>query len=152
MSSPNDPYDLARFVEAQKATYEAALAELRAGNKRSHWIWYILPQVQGLGSSQMSARYAIKSLAEARAYLEHPVLGARLRACVATMNAHAGLSASDVLGQLDAQKFRSCLTLFARAATAESIFAQALDKYFSGKPDAATLAILASLQGRRGDG
>ena len=139
---PHDPYDLARFVEAQSATYEEALAELRAGRKRSHWIWYILPQVQGLGSSPMSVRYAIKSLAEARAYLEHPVLGARLRECVAAMNAHTGLSADDVLGQLDAQKFLSCLTLFAQAATAESVFAQAMAKYFSGKPDATTLAIL----------
>ncbi len=148
---PHDPYDLARFVEAQNATYEEALSELRAGKKRSHWIWYILPQVQGLGSSPMSVRYAIKSLAEAKAYLEHPVLGARLRECVAAMNAHAELSASSVLGQLDAQKFLSCLTLFARATTAESVFARALDKYFSGNPDAATLAILASQQGGGGE-
>jgi uncharacterized protein (DUF1810 family) len=140
---PSDPFHLGRFVEAQEANYHRALSELRAGRKRSHWSWYVLPQVQGLGSSPMSVRYAIGSLAEAKAYLEHPLLGARLRECVAAMNMHTGLSAREVLGEIDARKFRSCVTLFAQAAGTESVFAEALNKYFSGQPDAATLSILA---------
>lgn len=147
-NQPEDRFDLNRFLEAQEASYRQALSELRAGRKRTHWSWYILPQVIGLGSSAMSVRYAIKSLAEARAYLEHPVLGARLRECVAAMNAHAGFSASQVLGEIDAQKFRSCLTLFAQASGgSEPVFDEALNKYFSGQPDTATLAILASQKG-----
>lgn len=138
-----DPHDLARFVEAQEGSYAQALAELRAGKKQSHWSWFVLPQLQGLGSSPLSVRYAIKSLAEARAYLQHPTLGARLRECVAAMNAHEGLSAGDILGGVDAQKFWSCLTLFSHAGGAEPLFTQALDKYFSGEKDAATLALLA---------
>ena len=143
---PIDPFDLNRFVKAQEASYQQALSELRAGRKRTHWSWYILPQVIGLGSSAMSVRYAVKSLAEAKAYLDHPVLGARLRECVAAMNAHTGLRASQVLGDIDAQKFRSCLTLFAQAGSSEPVFDEALNKYFSGRPDAATLAMLASQQ------
>jgi uncharacterized protein (DUF1810 family) len=137
-----DPFDLNRFLEAQQRSYERALSELRAGLKESHWSWYILPQVLGLGSSAMSTRYAIKSLAEAKAYLAHPVLGPRLRECVAAMNAHSGLSATQILGDVDAHKFRSCLTLFAIADASERSFAAALTKYFDGKPDPATLAIL----------
>lgn len=140
---PGDPFDLNRFVEAQAASYRDALAELRSGRKRTHWSWYVLPQVAGLGSSPMSVRYAIRSLAEAKAYLEHPVLGARLRECVAAMNDLTGSSASQILGEIDAQKFRSCLTLFAQASGSEAIFAEALDKYFSGNADTATLAMLA---------
>jgi len=147
----NDPYDLNRFVEAQEASYQRALSELRAGKKQSHWSWYILPQIQGLGSSPMSTRYAIRSLEEATAYLEHPVLGARLRDCVAALNIHTGLSASEILGGIDARKFRSCLTLFSQTIGSESIFGEALNKYFFGKPDPATLAILASQQGARGE-
>lgn len=147
----DDPYDLGRFVEVQEANYQQALSELRIGKKRSHWIWFILPQVLGLGSSPMSIRYAIRSLAEAKAYLEHPVLGARLRECVAAMNSHAGVTASDVLGEIDARKFRSCLTLFAQVSGSEPLFREALSKYFSGKPDAATLAILASRRGAIGE-
>jgi uncharacterized protein (DUF1810 family) len=139
----NDPFDLQRFLDAQQETYERAVAELRAGLKQSHWSWYILPQVLGLGSSAMSTRYAIKSLAEAKAYLAHPVLGARLRECVAALNSHTGLSAAQILGAVDAQKFRSCLTLFAQADSSEPLFGRALAKYFDGKPDGATLAILA---------
>ena len=142
-NNPNDPHDLDRFIQAQESSYRQALAELRAGRKESHWSWYVLPQIQGLGSSAMSVRYAIKSLAEARAYLEHPLLGARLRECVAAMNAHTGLSAADILGGIDAQKFRSCLTLFSQVAGPASVFGEALDKYFPGKPDAVTLAVLA---------
>src|SRR5262245_21883095 len=117
-----DPYDLNRFVEAQASNYEDALAELRAGRKRSHWSWYIFPQVRGLGSSPMSVRYSIGSKAEAGAFLADPVLGPRLRECVRAMLAHRGLSASHILGDIDAQKFRSCLTLFALAAPTEQIF------------------------------
>ena len=148
---PTDPFDLERFLEAQETSYQQALSELRAGWKQTHWSWYILPQMLGLGSSPMSVRFAIRSLGEAKAYLEHPVLGSRLRECVAAINAHTGLSASQVLGETDAQKFRSCLTLFAQAAGSDSIFDEALNKYFSGKPDAATLVILASSQGSSGD-
>jgi uncharacterized protein (DUF1810 family) len=140
---PNDPHDLDRFVQAQAASYAQALAELRAGRKRSHWSWFILPQVDGLGSSAMATRYAIRSLAEAKAYLGHPLLGARLRECVAAMNAHSGTSARDILGDVDATKFRSCLTLFAQACPSEPLFAEALDRFFAGEPDQATLAILA---------
>jgi uncharacterized protein (DUF1810 family) len=147
----DDPYDLGRFLEAQEASYQHALSELRAGQKRSHWSWYILPQVLGLGSSPLSVRFAIRSLAEAKAYLEHPVLGPRLRECVAAMNSHTGLSARQILGEIDAQKFRSCLTLFARADSSEPGFGDALSKYFSGRPDAATLSILASQQGSSGE-
>jgi uncharacterized protein (DUF1810 family) len=143
-----DPYDLQRFVAAQEGSYKQALAELRAGRKRSHWIWYILPQIQGLGTSAMSRRYAIGSLAEARAYLEHPILGARLRECVAAVNAHDGLSAVEIFGSVDAAKFRSCCTLFAEVAGTEMVFAEALNKYFAGEPDPATLAILAARHGR----
>jgi len=137
-----DPYDLNRFVEAQLSNYEDALAELRAGNKRSHWSWYVFPQVRGLGSSPMSVRYSINSKDEASAFLAHPVLGARLRECVSAMLAHRGLSASRILGDIDAQKFRSCLTLFAQAAPSEPLFDEALKKYFDGVPDSKTLSLL----------
>lgn len=144
----SDPYDLQRFLEAQEASYRQALAELHAGRKRTHWIWYILPQIEGLGSSAMSRRYAISSLAEARAYLEHPILGARLRACVAAVNALEGASAVDVFGSVDAAKFRSCCTLFAEVAGPELEFAEALNKYFAGQPDPATLSMLAAQRGQ----
>ena len=148
----NDPHDLDRFVEAQAASYPQALSELRAGRKRSHWVWYVLPQLHGLGSSAMSIRYAIKSLAEAKAYLEHPLLGTRLRECVTAMNTHVGLSAVGILGEIDAQKFQSCLTLFAQAAGSKSLFGDALNQYFAGKVDAGTLALLAGEPGTRGEG
>ena len=139
----NDPYNLNRFIEAQASNYDDALAELRAGSKRTHWSWYIFPQVRGLGSSAMSVRYAIGSLAEAVAYLEHAVLGPRLRECVASLNSHKGLSIDAALGEIDARKFQSCLTLFSQAAPSEPIFREALNKYFGGELDAATLTILA---------
>lgn len=144
---PNDPYDLDRFVEAQRSIYAQALAELRAGRKRSHWSWYILPQIDGLGSSAMAMRYAIGSLAEARAYLAHPLLGPRLLECVAAINGHSNLSASDILGGVDALKFRSCLTLFLQAAPAEPVLVEALQKYFAGVADDRTLMILAGQNG-----
>lgn len=135
----DDPFDLERFRQAQAHTYAQALAELRAGRKASHWMWFVFPQVAGLGSSPMARRYAIASLAEARAYLADPVLGPRLRECVRAINAHDGVSAHDIFGWPDEMKLRSSLTLFARAAPGETAFAEALDRYFGGEPDAATL-------------
>ncbi len=141
-TDPTNPFDLARFVQAQQGSYDAALAELRAGRKRTHWIWYVLPQLRGLGSSGMSQRYGIASLAEARAYLAHPLLGPRLRECVMALNAHRGLSAAGILGELDAIKWRSSLTLFAAAEAPGSIFDAALARYFGGQPDPRTLELL----------
>lgn len=143
MPIADDPFDLGRFLQAQAANHEEALAELRAGRKRTHWSWYVLPQIHGLGSSAMSVRYAIRSLAEARAYLAHPVLGSRLRECVGVMNAHPGGSAAAILGEIDAQKFHSCVTLFAQVTEPGSVFHAALDKHFAGSPDSATLTLLA---------
>lgn len=137
-----DPYNLERFVEAQASNYEEALAELHAGSKQTHWSWYIFPQVRGLGSSPASVRYAIGSKAEASAFLAHPVLGLRLRECVNAMLGQRGLSATQILGDIDAQKFRSCLTLFLQVAPSETVFSDALKKYFGGVPDAKTLDIL----------
>jgi uncharacterized protein (DUF1810 family) len=136
--------DLARFVAAQDAhgTYDDALAELRAGAKTSHWMWFVFPQIAGLGRSPTAQRYAIADLDEARAYLAHPVLGPRLRESAQAMLAHAGsLSAFDVLGGIDAMKLRSSATLFARAAAAddEPLFAAILAAFFDGDPDPATL-------------
>lgn len=139
---PDDPYDLQRFVRAQADNYAQALAELRAGRKHTHWSWYVLPQLRGLGHSTMSVRYAIGSEDEARAYLDHPLLGARLRDCVAAMNAHAGSNAAVVLGEVDALKFHACLTLFARVAEPGAPFQAALEKYYGGKGQDATLALL----------
>lgn len=136
-----DPHDLQRFVDAQETggTYARALAELRDGRKRTHWMWFVLPQVAGLGLSPMAQRYAVASLAEARAYLAHPVLGPRLRECVAAMNGHEGLSAREILGRPDDMKFRSCLTLFAAATDDNADFRAALAKYYGGEPDPETL-------------
>jgi uncharacterized protein (DUF1810 family) len=135
-----DPYALERFVQAQDrgGTYDTALAELRAGRKRSHWMWFVFPQIAGLGRSPMAQEYAIRSLDEARAYLDHPVLGARLRESAGVLAARSGLSASDILGGIDAIKLRSSMTLFARAAPGEPVFAAVLDRYFDGEPDPAT--------------
>ncbi|GAB1382103.1 DUF1810 domain-containing protein [Burkholderiales bacterium] len=133
---------LGRFIEAQAGSYATALAELRAGAKRTHWIWFVLPQLRGLGTSPMAERYGIASLAEARAYLAHPVLGPRLRECVQALLGHAGASAAQLLGEVDALKLRSCLTLFARAAPGEGLFDQALQGFFGGAPDALTLRLL----------
>ena len=142
-----DPFDLERFLKAQEISYQNALDELRAGCKETHWSWFILPQILGLGSSPMSVHYAIRSLSEAEAYLAHPILGSRLRECVSVINTHSELSASQILGEIDAKKFRSCLTLFAQLDCSEPLFNEALEKYFSGIPDPATLAILANSQG-----
>ena len=136
----DDPYDLQRFVAAQDAggTYERAAAELRRGRKTSHWMWFVFPQIAGLGFSPTSQKYAITSLDEARAYLGHPVLGARLTECTAILAGWQGRSAEQIFGDLDAQKLRSCITLFMRAAPGEPVFRQVLDQYFGGEPDPAT--------------
>ncbi len=140
----HDSYDLERFVRAQAGDYERALAEIMAGRKRSHWMWYIFPQIEGLGSSAMSRRYAIKSLAEARTYLAHPVLGPRLTSCVEALLALEGHSAVEVFGPTDELKLRSCATLFAEASPTGSVFHRLLDKYFQGERDPATLRLLTS--------
>ncbi|ACL57625.1 DUF1810 domain-containing protein [Methylobacterium nodulans] len=134
-----DPYDLARFVEAQRGTYDQALRELTAGRKQTHWMWFIFPQIAGLGFSAMAQRYAISGLPEAQAYLRHPVLGERLRTCTAAVNALTGRTAHEVFGSPDDTKFRSSMTLFARADTTEREFRAALDAYYGGQEDPRTL-------------
>ena len=134
---------LERFVEAQAPVIEEALAELRAGRKQSHWMWFVFPQFSGLGYSAMSQTYAIQSLEEARAYLAHPVLGRRLRECCQAVMNVRGNSARDIFGTPDDMKFRSCLTLFGEAAPQEVLFSNLLEKYFGGDPDEATLELLA---------
>lgn len=138
-----EPFELRRFVEAQRELYDSALAEIRRGRKESHWMWFVFPQVAGLGSSAISRRFAIRSGAEAAAYLEHPVLGARLRECTAAMNALPTDSATEVLGRVDATKFRSSMTLFANVPGSDPVFERALQKFFAGAPDPRTLAFLA---------
>ncbi|HEY2713220.1 MAG TPA: DUF1810 domain-containing protein [Chthoniobacterales bacterium] len=136
--------DLDRFVQAQKDSYEQALSEIKSGEKRSHWMWYIFPQIAGLGHSAMSQRYSIKSLAEAKAYLGHPVLGPRLIICGEALLNLENRSADGIFGFLDAKKLRSSVTLFAAASPGESIFQQLLSKYFCGEHDPATLHLLES--------
>jgi uncharacterized protein (DUF1810 family) len=142
-----DPFDLGRFVEAQSgSTFECAIAELRSGRKRSHWMWFVFPQVQGLGHSAMATRYGITGLAEAQAYLAHPLLGARLHECAAVLETlDTGDSARDIFGSTDAVKLRSSLTLFAEAAGPGSIFERLLGKYFACQRDDLTIS---ELQGR----
>ena len=132
-----------RYIKAQAPVYARALAELKAGHKQSHWMWYVFPQIAGLGNSAMSHAYAIQSLQEAREYLAHPVLGARLRECCRTVMDLDGTTAHEIFRSPDDLKFRSCLTLFAHAAPDESLFDDLLVKYFGGKEDPATLEILA---------
>lgn len=139
-----DPFHLQRFVDAQSRVYATALGELRLGRKRTHWMWFIFPQVTGLGLSSTARFYAIGSLDEARAYLQHPILGPRLRDATATVNALEGHSANDIFGFPDDLKFRSSMTLFQAAAPHEPVFGRALAKYFEGEPDAKTLEILAA--------
>ena len=129
---------LDRFVDAQDGLYDRALGELRAGRKTSHWMWFIFPQIKGLGFSAMAQRYAIDSLAEARDYLAHPILGARLRECAEVIADTEGRSAEQIFGGIDAVKLRSSMTLFHRAAPDEPVFSRVLDKYFDATPDAAT--------------
>ena len=138
----DDAFDLQRFVDAQARTYDAALAELTAGRKRTHWMWFVFPQLAGLGLSRTAQAYAIASLDEARAYLAHPLLGPRLRACTAAVNAVHGRTAHEIFASPDDLKFRSSMTLFREAAPDEPLFQAALDRYFDGRPDPRTLEIL----------
>ena len=142
-----DPYDLARFVVAQDrdGMYQRAVDELRQGRKRTHWIWFVFPQLVGLGRSAMAVRYAISSIEEAVAYLEHPILGTRLCACSAIVAEIEGRSAREIFGDLDAQKLRSSMTLFARAAPDNAVFADVLERYFAGLHDPSTAALLSRL-------
>ena len=146
MSQHDDPFELERFVAAQAPVIESVLAELRAGRKRTHWMWFVFPQIAGLGSSAMSARYAIGGRAEAQAYLAHPVLGERLRECVRLVIA-AGRPLREIFGSPDDMKFRSCVTLFAAVAPNEALFQKAIQRCCGGAPDAATLAKLVSVAG-----
>ena len=138
----SDPYDLQRFVDAQDRVYARVVAELRAGRKTSHWMWFVFPQVAGLGSSPTAQQYAINSLDEARAYLAHPVLGARLRECTQLVLDVKDRDLSDILGYPDDLKFHSSMTLFAALDGVPPVFAAALRQLFAGKPDAKTLEIL----------
>ncbi|MFV9657497.1 DUF1810 domain-containing protein [Pseudomonas sp. NY15366] len=135
----NDPFDLARFVEAQRRDYQQALDELRAGAKRSHWIWYVFPQLRGLGRSEMAEHYAISGLDEARAYLAHPLLGPRLEDCARALLSHRGRSARQIMGSPDDLKLRSSMTLFHAAAPTQPLFAEVLQAFYDGEQDAATL-------------
>jgi uncharacterized protein (DUF1810 family) len=139
-----DPYGLRRFVDAQDQanTYEHARDELRAGRKRSHWMWFVFPQIAGLGHSPMARTYAITSLAEANAYLDHPVLGPRLLECARALLTAADGSAEEILGEVDAVKLRSSMTLFAHAAPNEPLFREVLERFYDGEEDPATRQIL----------
>jgi uncharacterized protein (DUF1810 family) len=136
-------YDLGRFISEQEGSYPGIVEELSAGRKSNHWIWFIFPQIAGLGRSWMSQRYSIVSLDEARAYLAHPVLGARLRECAGILLATKGRTANEIFGSLDAMKVHSSMTLFLRAAPDEPLFQQVLDRYYDGIHDPRTNALLA---------
>jgi uncharacterized protein (DUF1810 family) len=140
--APSDPHDLERFVEAQNPVIEQVKQELRAGRKRTHWMWYVFPQIAGLGRSEMSRRYAISSREEATAYLAHPTLGPRLHECTAIVNGVEDRSANDIFGSPDDLKFRSSMTLFDAVADGPTPFATALDRYYDGEPDPKTLELL----------
>ena len=137
-----DPHNLSRFVQAQNDDYERALAEIKSGRKQSHWMWYIFPQFDGLGFSPTSKRYSIKSIAEAKAYLAHPLLGPRLTECAEAVLRIEKRSAYDIFGSPDDMKLKSCATLFACVSPAQSVFHQLLDKYFQGERDGQTLRLL----------
>jgi len=137
-----DPFNLQRFVDAQASTYATALSELRAGAKRSHWIWYIFPQIDGLGFSAMSKRYAIASVDEAEAYLAHPVLGTRLSECSEAVLSVQGRSTLQIMGSPDDMKLHSSMTLFAKVSDEGSVYHQVLDKYFDGAVDEATMRLI----------
>ncbi len=139
----SDPYDLKRFTAAQEGIYGGVLAEIRSGRKRSHWMWFIFPQIDGLGHSPTAMYYAIKGIAEARAYLDHPLLGARIKECTEAVLAVEGRSASAFFGYPDDMKLKSSMTLFAAVAEGpDSVFSRVLDKYYGGEKDGATLRIL----------
>lgn len=142
MTTNPDRFNLERFVEAQGPVYQTALTELRAGRKRTHWMWFIFPQLAGLGFSPTAQFYGITSLAEAQAYLSHPQLGPRLLECIAAVSRVEGRTAHQVFGSPDDFKFRSCFTLFAQATADNQVFLEALAKYYHGAPDEQTLALL----------
>lgn len=137
-----DPFDLNRFVSAQDGVYDRVLAELRGGRKRSHWIWYVFPQIDGLGHSSTTKHYSIKSLEEARRYLDHPVLGKRLRECSEAVLEIQGRSVSEIFGYPDDLKLQSSMTLFEKAAGPDSVFERVLEQYFGGERDRNTLRLL----------
>jgi uncharacterized protein (DUF1810 family) len=141
-SDHSDPYDLHRFTSAQEGVFDRALAELRDGLKRSHWMWYIFPQIEGLGHSPTTRHYSIKSLEEARQYLAHPVLGVRLKECAEIVLALQGRSASEIFGHPDDWKLQSSMTLFEVVSRPQSVFSRVLDKYYQGKRDSRTLQIV----------
>ena len=144
-----DPFHLDRFIAAQSDCYSEALEELRAGEKRTHWMWFVFPQLQGLGSSPTALRYAIKNLAEAQSYLAHPILGARLLECSDAVNAVQGRSALQIFGTPDDLKFNSCMTLFELASDGgQRVFSQALEKYYAGKRDERTLELIKEVGGQ----
>ncbi len=140
--SPDDPYDLTRFVRAQENDYEQALSEIKSGKKRTHWMWYVFPQLDGLAISSTSKHYSIKSVAEARAYLDHPILGPRLLACAEAVVRVEGRSATEIFGAPDDLKLRSCATLFASVSPRVSVFDRLLTKYYRGERDGKTLQLL----------
>jgi uncharacterized protein (DUF1810 family) len=142
----SDPYDLQRFVEAQNPVYAKVCSELREGQKRSHWMWFVFPQIAGLGSSPLARKFAISSLAEAAAYSAHPILGPRLAECTKLVNLVEGRSVAEIFGHPDDLKFRSSMTLFARTTQDNQVFVAALQRYFKGEPDPATLLRLQSLE------
>jgi uncharacterized protein (DUF1810 family) len=142
MANSDDPYSLHRFVEAQDSEIEKVKKELRAGHKQTHWMWYVFPQVAGLGSSRMAKRYAISSREEAEAYLAHPVLGPRLRECTEIVNGVEGRSANEIFGSPDDLKFRSSMTLFCEVADDPEPFRTALELYYDNEPDPKTLQFL----------
>lgn len=137
----SDPFDLGRFVSAQAPVFDQVVAELRAGHKRSHWIWFVFPQLRGLGRSEMAWRYGIADLDEARAYLAHPVLGARLHECLRLVLAAPG-TAEEILGPVDALKLRSCVSLFDVAAGGDPDCRAVLDRWWDGEPDPRTIALV----------
>jgi uncharacterized protein (DUF1810 family) len=140
--SRDDPFNLARFVHAQEYAYDTALEEIRGGRKRSHWMWFIFPQFAGLGHSPTATHYAIRSRDEAKAYLDHPVLGPRLAECAAAVLELEGVSAHDVFGYPDDLKLKSSMTLFALVSAQASVFREVLTKYFGGEPDEATVRLV----------
>ncbi|KKK90464.1 hypothetical protein LCGC14_2722750 [marine sediment metagenome] len=141
-----DPFDLSRFVSAQARSYDRILAELRSGQKRTHWMWFIFPQIDGLGSSTTTKHYAVKSREEARQYLDHTVIGARLLECAEAVLAIKGRSVSKIFGYPDYLKFKSSMTLFASVSEPRSVFSRVLDKYYHGERDDKTLHILEQLK------
>ena len=142
MTNSADPHNLQRFVDAQKPDYQQVCEELRAGHKRTHWIWFIFPQMKGLGRSETASYYGIASRQEAEAYLAHPILGPRLRECTRLVNQVEGRSVDQIFGYPDNLKFRSSMTLFAATAADHQIFKDALEKYFAGEPDPRTVELL----------